>query len=455
MKSLLLVLVVVWGSSSAIENFTAWDQRHVCFPRVLEQPDSVAGVVEAVQRANRAEGGGQLKVYGAGHSFSAIQLTDPTSQKKTVIMLNLDKLNKVLTVPTDAQPFVRVQAGIRVHDLNDQLHTVGFALMNAGAIAEQSVAGATQTSTHGTGRELGSMATQIEELSIVLANGTIAVASKRQNVALFDAGRVGLGSLGVVVEAVLKVRRSYKLKRSTSPWNLDRLIAALPELNQRYERLQWYWTPNTPNATLLLREEVPTTTPIGAGCWGDTVGDRDTGPSTECIDWSYKALSHPSPFDYSRPLYTEMEYFVPIRHAEALVADFRAFQTSIKSELETACPGSRCGLFAGIRYVAKDDIMLSMMQGEDIAVLSSIVMGPEDRSVSGPTAVVELIDRGLERIAAKYQGRPHWGKWHEATADRLRTVYPRFDEFQTLRAQLDPKGTFLNAWLRAALGVHE
>ena len=51
------------------------------------------------------------------------------------------------------------------------------------------------------------------------------------------------------------------------------------------------------------------------------------------------------------------------------------------------------GLFAGIRYVRGDDIWLSMMQGEDIAVLSSIVTGTP--SVSGPLPIVHLIDRGL------------------------------------------------------------
>jgi FAD/FMN-containing dehydrogenase len=105
------------------------------------------------------------------------------------------------------------------------------------------------------------------------------IASKAENVPLFTAGRVGLGALGVVVEVELAVVKAFKLKRSVIPWDLNELggspahtassspavalipplplVAALPSLNQKYERLQWYWTPNTPNATLLIREEVP------------------------------------------------------------------------------------------------------------------------------------------------------------------------------------------------------
>jgi len=446
------LLVLIAPLSALRLNFTSWDHRLICFPQTLLQPDSIEQVVSIVQRVSAAQQ--QVKVYGAGHSFSRCALTDPASASSKPVMINLDKLSKVLSLPTEAHPVVRVEAGIRVHDLNTQLHATGFALLNAGAIAEQSIAGATQTGTHGTGHSLGSMATQILGLTMVVANGTVVSANATHNAELFDAGRVGLGALGILTELELKVRPAFKLKRSTTSWNLDRLMAALPALNQRYERLQWYWTPNTVNATLLLREEVPISTPIGEGCWGsDNLQEGHSSGNTECVDWSYKALSHPSAYDYSRALYTEMEYFVPRKHAAALIADFRAFQESIKGQLDSGCSAGRCSLFAGIRYVAQDNIWLSMMQGQDIAVLSSIVFGPPDRSISGPSSMVELIDRGLERIAAKYHGRPHWGKWHEAKQMRLRSVYPRFDDFRTLRKSLDPKGIFVNDWLRGELGL--
>ena len=91
--------------------------------------------------------------------------------------MNLDKLNQVLSPPSDANPSVRVEAGMRIHNLNDYLLSVGFALENMGAIAMQSVAGATQTGTHGTGRLTGSMSSLITHLSLLLAYGTIILAS--------------------------------------------------------------------------------------------------------------------------------------------------------------------------------------------------------------------------------------------------------------------------------------
>ena len=57
--------------------------------------------------------------------------------------------------------------------LNGYLHSRGLALANMGDIQEQTVAGAIQTSNHGTGRDLGGIAAQVSALEMVLADGTI------------------------------------------------------------------------------------------------------------------------------------------------------------------------------------------------------------------------------------------------------------------------------------------
>ena len=49
-------------------------------------------------------------------------------------------------------------------------------------------------------------------------------------------------------------------------------------------------------------------------------------------------------------------------------------------------------------------------------------------------------------------GRPHWGKMHNRTAENLRPVYPRFDDFLAIRDRLDPGRLFANDYLRKVLG---
>jgi len=49
-------------------------------------------------------------------------------------------------------------------------------------------------------------------------------------------------------------------------------------------------------------------------------------------------------------------------------------------------------------------------------------------------------------------GRPHWGKLHNLDAAALRSRYPDFDAFASVRRRVDPHGLFANAELDRVLG---
>ena len=54
----------------------------------------------------------------------------------------------------------------------------------------------------------------------------------------------------------------------------------------------------------------------------------------------------------------------------------------------------------------------------------------------------------------EYGGRPHWGKRHFQTAETLRPRYPRWDDWQAVRARLDPDGRFANTYTDRVLGTN-
>ena len=58
----------------------------------------------------------------------------------------------------------------------------------------------------------------------------------------------------------------------------------------------------------------------------------------------------------------------------------------------------------------------------------------------------------IEPVFHKYEGRPHWGKWHSLEGKRLQALYPRWHEFQQIRRELDPRGRMLNPYLRRLFG---
>src|SRR5262249_2360958 len=61
--------------------------------------------------------------------------------------------------------------------------------------------------------------------------------------------------------------------------------------------------------------------------------------------------------------------------------------------------------------------------------------------------------RAVEEIMNGYAGRPHWGKRHFQTAETLASRYPKWEEFQRVRDQLDPDRLFANDYTQPVLGA--
>ena len=96
------------------------------------------------------------------------------------------------------------------------------------------------------------------------------------------------------------------------------------------------------------------------------------------------------------------------------------------------------------RFVKGDDIWLSPAYQRDSAYIAI-------HMYKGMPYTAYF--RQIEAIYQNYQGRPHWGKMHTLDHHTLARLYPRWNDFLRVRQQLDPRGTFLNAYLRDLLGV--
>ena len=78
---------------------------------------------------------------------------------------------------------MRAEAGIGLHRLVRELHGHGLAFPNLGDIDVQSLAGALVTGTHGTGGRLGNLASGVEAMELVLADGSEASVRRRRRAA--------------------------------------------------------------------------------------------------------------------------------------------------------------------------------------------------------------------------------------------------------------------------------
>jgi L-gulono-1,4-lactone dehydrogenase len=96
-----------------------------------------------------------------------------------------------------------------------------------------------------------------------------------------------------------------------------------------------------------------------------------------------------------------------------------------------------------LRFSAADDALLSPAHGRDSAFVAvHVFQGME----------YEPAFREVEAALSVLGGRPHWGKRSFLSAREFAPRYPRWDDFQRIRATLDPGGRFANAWVRDVLG---
>jgi FAD/FMN-containing dehydrogenase len=151
----------------------------------------------------------------------------------------------------------------------------------------------------------------------------------------------------------------------------------------------------------------------------------DDLPPNERIDRSYRI--YPMVYD---PNFHEVEYFVPIEQAREIMDRMRKLMLDW-------LPLSVYPL--EIRVVAADEAWMSPNYQRDNLVVS----------ISGePGTDYWPYLRACDDLFAEYEGRPHWGKIHFMTPERIAGLFPRYPDFLEMRRRFDPKGTFLNPHLR-------
>ena len=423
-----------------------WAGNQQCTPERIERPATERGLVRIVKQA--AAAGQRVKVVGSGHSFTGIALTDGR-------LIKLDDYGRVLSIDREKQT-ATVQAGITIARLSQQLDKQGLALENLGDINYQSISGAISTATHGTGRALGGIATQVTALRLITGDGSIVDCSADKEPDIFSAARVGLGALGIISTVTLRCVKAFNLRAVEMPERVDQVLERLDENIETNDHFEFFWVPDTGWA--LTKRNQRTTAPLATrGLLKEFRDDilvsnfafealcrigrlrpsliprvaralPQTG-RTEYVDKSYRVFSSPRMVRFY-----EMEYGIP---AEAALEAFNRVRTFLKqSGLVPIFP-------VEVRFTKGDDIPLSTASGRDSCYIAVHVFEGMQ---------YQQYFEAVEDIMNDYGGRPHWGKLHFQTAETLAPRYPQWDEFQRIRALLDQEGRFSNPHLDRVLG---
>lgn len=435
------------------ETFRNWAGNQSAAPAEVRRPSCAEEVSRAVRDA--VAQGRRVRMTGTGHSFTSIALTDG-------LLLRPDALRGIREM---GDGWVTAEAGTTIRFLNGELHRAGLALANLGDIDAQTVAGAIQTGTHGTGRDVGGLADQVLALEMVLDDGeivtvrgdgerTIRGVSERD---LFDAARVGLGALGVVTAVTFRTEPSFLLRTVRQSMPLTSILDSLDSLVTGNEHLDFFWMPHTDTCLTKRNNRTPgpADPPSALRYWLDNhfmentlfgavcaVGGRYPAAIPRLNALSAATLSASTHTDASHKIFTsvrevrflEMEYAIAREHLGQALREVRDLiqvrDWKISFPVE-------------VRVTPASGAWLSTAHGRDSAYIACHVYRPTPNP-----AYFE----GVEEIMTRLGGRPHWGKLHTRDAAYLATVYPRFADFLAIRDVFDPGRAFTNDHLDTVLG---
>lgn len=360
-----------------------------------------------------------VRPVGTGHSWTGLCTTEG-------VQIDVRALNGVRVVDRQRK-VVAVKAGTTVWELGIALWDEGFSLKNQGDIDVQTVAGALSTGTHGSGIDLGILASSVHRVRMVDGLGELRDITKDDPDAL-RAAQVSLGMLGVIVEVELEVVDRYYLEEEVTYPTWDDLLAGWERDVADNRHSSWFWFPDD-SSPALYQLPVPE---------GGSVVDRAhlrrinvaEGPARQIdadrrVDRNY-LIYHG---EFTGPYY-EFEIFVPVEHARDAMSRIRHIvQTTRRDEKFPVQP----------RWVKGDDALLSPAYRTDSVGIS----------VSG-NASTNYNDYFREVYAAlqEFGPRMHWGKVHFLSRQDIESMYPEFGKFQVVRSRFDPNGIFLNDYTR-------
>ena len=242
----------------------------------VAQPANVEELAALVRRT--ADAGRQVRIVGQRHSYNDIFYS-------RTAMISIAQLNRVRGLDPDAST-VTCEAGITIGALCAYLDERGYALRYCGNHGQQSLAGALATGTHGYGRDGGLMSELVTAVTLLGPDGSLVHTSAEHDL---RALRLGLGTLGVVVEVSLAVTRSHPCIYRLASMPRQEFVARLDELARSHEYLRYTHHPFDDAAMLYLTIDATTEEYRG------TEPVRYTGPPAGGAAWLAVPWLRPRP----------------------------------------------------------------------------------------------------------------------------------------------------------------
>lgn len=405
----------------------------VTAPAQIARPHSEDELVALIRSAHK------LRVTGAGHSFMPLCESDE-------LIVSLDDLAGDLQIAADRQS-ARIPAGWSIRRLTAALWDEGLALANQGDVNPQSLAGAMATGTHGTGVDLGSLATFALGFRLIGADGEVHWCDATTNADLYQAQRLSLGLFGVATEIDVAVVPAFHLTERIEKRRWAEIRERYDELTQQHRHVEFWFFPHSDDVILKTLDlcdpcdPPPTTTDMEEASFRRILNISARLPfltpslqrlmMKSGISGRRRGPAH-SIFPSDRTVrFEEMEYEMPRAVGLDTLAEVVGWIR--RKRLPVTFPFE-------FRTVAADDIWMSPMNAGPVAAISM----HQYAKMPWRNLFAEA-----ETIFRTHGGRPHWAKRHTLTRADVAALYPMAGRYNAVRRAADPGGKFLNPHLES------
>ena len=377
--------------------------------------------------------------------------------------LDMRAMNRIVFLDAPAR-VVRVQAGMRWRDLQDVLDPHGLSVKTMQSFFNFTVGGAVSVNAHGRYVGNGPVGNSVRALQLVLADSTVAEASRTENADLFCAAIRGYGAVGVITEIELDLADNTRIERTVVPVILDdypryfkqsieskadcifRNADLMPPTFDVPVTITWRKTEKavTEPARLVKRGEayalnqnvifMMTEMP-----GGHLLRQQVLHPlllAKPVVKWR----NHEASLDVAEleprtriiSTYVLQEYFVPVRHFAPFAREMAAVIHKHQANV----------LNVSVRHSHADELALMPWAKEEVF---SFVVYYKQRT--GDSAQMHIGDwtRAMIDTALKFGGRYYLPYQLHATKAQFDRAYPEAAKFRSLKQRIDPTNKLSNS----------
>lgn len=378
------------------------------------------------------------------------------------LQLDLRRFNKVVAFDPKNKR-ITVQSGITWRELQEAIDPYDLSVRIMQTYANFTVGGSLSVNCHGRYVKAGPIIYSVERIRIVLADGSVVMATPSDHSDLFYAAIGGYGGIGVIAEVTLALTDNLRVERSSEVLPID-----------RYK--DYFFTRVRHSPTVVFHNGdlyPPSYDTVRAVTWSETdkpvtdpnrlTGRHDSYRMDHGLIWVITDLpfgkwlrqhvidpirylqspvvfrNHEASYDTAElePLsrkfttYVLQEYFVPTDRFD----DFHPRMAEILNRHHVNVVN------VSIRYSPRDSGSLLAWAKTDVF---AFVLYYKQGTSTAARSEVAVWTRELIGAALSEGGSYYLPYQIHATPEQFRSAYPRFDEYLAVKARVDPGYKFRN-----------